>query len=419
MFAQGWEVFAQSGDFGLNQEGYAAAAYLCRVSRSVVIAQRGTADEGGVYTDVFLFFVEVPYHIHLAAEFTACVEAKLSEAGLREGTRITYTGHSLGAVIAACCACREGRYAVTFDSPGEAPLLEKLLPDRNLASLRQHVLCFVSKPNLANTLHDHVGTLVRLVTHVDDDKDVVHVRRITEFLSSTKNVMAQYVILPTLKMNLPRGMDENLGLKINYLLRHRDRHMMRLFRKTLWDRAGLQCEHIARWPLGTLQCFLFDSCDAHLSRNADAQSPSARASREALATVYETRTYFPKRLTRCECGAEIFALVETLVAMKEDALVKCLVRAQLKEPGWALASALPHLVAAVRQIRLEHASPPKAAAAAKAKSRAEDTSGEDSSSCLVLEQLEGVDKYELLSGLQRWEAQLHQVFSRQTSAAKL
>jgi hypothetical protein len=243
-----------------------------------------------VYTDVFLFFTEVPYHIRLAAAFTRVAEERLAARGLADW-EISHTGHSLGAVIAACCACREGRRAVTFDSPGEAGLLERMgLPEAALDAVQGGVVCYLSKPNLANTLRKHAGVLVKLVTAVDTDHDVVHVERLTELLREDRRLLS-YVTDPLalvrsmLLDSLPRPLDENLGLKANYLLRHRDRHMMRLFKRTLLGAAVPAQERVLQWPVGPLQCFLYDSCDSHLA-SATQGTSLGHASAAALQTVY-------------------------------------------------------------------------------------------------------------------------------------
>jgi hypothetical protein len=392
---QGWELLCTASEFELNQEGYSAAAYLARETQTVVIAQRGTADEGGVYTDVFLFFTEVPYHIHLAAAFTACVERRLAALGL-ERCSISYTGHSLGAVIAACCACREGRYAVTFDSPGEAPLVQRLLPGRDLASLHQHVLCFVSKPNLANTLHAHVGALLRLATSVDSDWNVVKVRRATEFYAKGQTWVNQWLVIPTLRMNLPQSLDENLGTKINYLLRHRDRHIMRLFKQTFRASEHPPCERVVRWPTGTLQCFLFDSCDAHRHSAAVQQgdsgggrAPLAQASEEALATIFETAEYDARILSGRECGEPLLTVLTRLKSMGVWDQAGRLLRARKTLASWEW-SALVNLAWAAQSGHFELRK-----------------------SELVFVISARIDKFELLRGLQRFQPLLlHHILAR-------
>ena len=72
---------------------------------------------------------------------------------------ISHTGHSLGAVLATVRACSEDTCAVTFESPGCKPLLEKVCAS---AQGSPDVINYLATPNLVNTLKPHVGVVIRL-----------------------------------------------------------------------------------------------------------------------------------------------------------------------------------------------------------------------------------------------------------------
>jgi hypothetical protein len=107
--------------------------------------------------------------------------------------QITFTGHSLGAVMAIvrcvdeqqrdCGASPKMYRAVVFDSPGAAPLLSASQTEwakAENANGDANVVSYLSAPNLVNTLHPHVGTVIRLY--------VPHVRG--TYLRSTNNLLA-------------------------------------------------------------------------------------------------------------------------------------------------------------------------------------------------------------------------------------
>lgn len=337
----GWEVLVCAGDFGLDKEGYGAVAYLNRRSRSVVVAQRGTANEEGVYADVYMMLLETPLHYELASEFCGCVREEVdrlqsqqlsqqqhqAQSGTPDNSTdllksddpeddhaasvlpysISYTGHSLGAVLAARQAFLGQAVAVTFDCPGSRPLLQQLAGPGAGARERLDLwaatayVTYLSKPNLANTLFPHLGTVLHVISESRKDHDHGRVQRLSHLFNGSGSFQwrdPKAWILGAAAKSLPEALDLSAGAKINYLLRHKNRHEMRFFANAFQvDESGVsadpQLQMVDRWPAGPLECMKFDACNGHLAA-ADKgavleKTPLQRASSRTLATVFATQ----------------------------------------------------------------------------------------------------------------------------------
>ena len=67
-------------------------------------ARGSTINQQNMLSDVYLFFMEVPLHLRLAFIFTRLAREHLAATGFGDFA-VSFTGHSLGACIAVCCAC--------------------------------------------------------------------------------------------------------------------------------------------------------------------------------------------------------------------------------------------------------------------------------------------------------------------------
>ena len=165
---EGWSVFLSCEELCLNREGYYATAYINESIRHCIIAQRGTVDLDGLRAGVCILFDEPNIQFALAEQFSKQVRLKLQlsrEAASVENAdephyHVSYTGHSLGAVLAACRACAENTFAVTFESPGCRSYLEKTL--RPFRVEEADIVTYLRPPNPINTLKQHAGYLIQL-----------------------------------------------------------------------------------------------------------------------------------------------------------------------------------------------------------------------------------------------------------------
>ncbi|EPY35639.1 hypothetical protein STCU_01035 [Strigomonas culicis] len=157
---KGWQVLLDCSSFNLNREGYFAVAYVNRAARHCIIAQRGTYEVLGLRAGVWVYFDEITIQFCLAKEFSHQVHQNLQRhITTGEEWVVSYTGHSLGAVIAATRAVEEGTFAVTFESPGTRKFFEQVVGSDPRA-LDAALLTYLSPPNPINTLKPHCGCLV-------------------------------------------------------------------------------------------------------------------------------------------------------------------------------------------------------------------------------------------------------------------
>lgn len=189
---EGWEVFVECTSLHLDREGYYAVAYINRAMKHCVIAQRGTSEVLALRAGIWVYFEEPTIQFYLAEQFSRQVALAISLMRDAEEWVVSYTGHSLGAVLAACRAVEEDTFAVTFESPGSLAFLkkaEKVRPD----SIDTHLIAYLRPPNPINTLKPHCGYMVMLPA-VHPNGTPVSARR--DGSSATTGSATSLMILP-------------------------------------------------------------------------------------------------------------------------------------------------------------------------------------------------------------------------------
>jgi lipase (class 3) len=171
--------------------GYYGQAYLDRTTNEVIIAHRGTENlieafsEGqdasqkvgtkiwnlvkDLDDDYEIYAGKIPRQQFLEAQvFTKKVKNTYQKEFKKE-PKIVHTGHSLGAVLAELCAVTDNCKAITFESPGTAPLLEELeslsfgkFDYKSFDSKKADITSYNVEPNQVNTLHQHLGHVIPL-----------------------------------------------------------------------------------------------------------------------------------------------------------------------------------------------------------------------------------------------------------------
>jgi len=175
----GWEIYNTSPIE--SDSGYAGQAYINRSTGEVVIAHRGTepTTTGDLIADLQLALDAIPtQYTNDLTNFVSQVKAQMTIEGLNTNG-ISYTGHSLGGVLAQLSVIEEFKngntsaQAVVFDSPGVTlDMVGEILSyslDPSLAS-SMNITNYLTAPNLVNTTNDHdFGTDIRIYPDYDPD----------------------------------------------------------------------------------------------------------------------------------------------------------------------------------------------------------------------------------------------------------
>ncbi|MEM9822783.1 MAG: hypothetical protein AAF985_17010 [Bacteroidota bacterium] len=167
----------------LTKGGYYGKAYRNKKSNELVIAHRGTdpfafqkeETEGigaffsklvntvrDIGADLKIYQGEVPEDQYMAArEFTQVVRDSF-ERKYKKDPALSFTGHSLGAVLAELCAIEQKTTAVTFESPGSLPMAQTLLDYQQSKQKSNQIWTYNAAPNLINTANAPIGSVTRL-----------------------------------------------------------------------------------------------------------------------------------------------------------------------------------------------------------------------------------------------------------------
>jgi hypothetical protein len=161
----GWKVIATAPD---NSNGYFAAAFAN--GNRVVIAHRGTdlKNLATLKADLQIAGRNVPDQYTNAKKFVSQVMANSQKIA---SPVYFQTGHSLGAILAELAAAEFNTNAVTFESPGSRPIIQKMASGAQLktylANADAKVSTYNAAPNMINTVNGHVGTLYRIYPACD------------------------------------------------------------------------------------------------------------------------------------------------------------------------------------------------------------------------------------------------------------
>jgi hypothetical protein len=161
----GWSILMESQEVKLDREGYYAIAYVNDRMRHCVIAERGTTDALGIRAGIWMYFDEPTIQFTLADQFTKLVKLRLQ---ISRGVDpmddhpyvLSFTGHSLGGVLAACQACREHTFAITFENPGCRKFVDLTMHPFTADDV--DIITYLRQPNPINSLRPHCGYLVQL-----------------------------------------------------------------------------------------------------------------------------------------------------------------------------------------------------------------------------------------------------------------
>ena len=171
--------------------GYYGQAYLDRSTDQLVIAHRGTdnlintfaeGDDTGkkfgtrlldmvrdLDDDYEIFSGKIPREQFREAQAFTKKARKTYRAQFNKEPQVVHTGHSLGAVLAELCAAADDTQAITFESPGTAPLIEELedlvygdFDYKKFDPSKAKITTYNTEPNSINTLHQHIGKVIPL-----------------------------------------------------------------------------------------------------------------------------------------------------------------------------------------------------------------------------------------------------------------
>ncbi|RNF19820.1 uncharacterized protein Tco025E_04059 [Trypanosoma conorhini] len=163
-----WEVLLTATDINLDKEGYFSVAYINKELRHCIIAQRGTTNALSLRAGVWTYFDERTILFSLARQFSKQVRLYLSVTrGETPEWFISYTGHSLGAVLAACRSVEERTYAITFESPGCKNFIEKTMSP--LKADDADIITYLRSPNPINSLRPQCGYVVEIPVESEEN----------------------------------------------------------------------------------------------------------------------------------------------------------------------------------------------------------------------------------------------------------
>ena len=169
----GWAPLATSNPTTDDDFGYFGVAFVNRATREIVIAHRGTNQLfGHDFDDDFglldgLANNNVPQQYGSAGirdvdnigarKFIDDVHQKIALNSSIQDFTVSYTGHSLGAVLAELSAAQDRLTAVTFDSPGSLSIMQ-MHPEYGF-NPNVPIVSYLAHPNIVNTINSHAGTL--------------------------------------------------------------------------------------------------------------------------------------------------------------------------------------------------------------------------------------------------------------------
>ena len=298
---KGWEIFLHSSELSLNREGFAASAYINHERGHVVIAKRGTIDAAGLRAGIWVYFDEPTIQFTLAEQFGKVARLKMELHSIGHYI-VSYTGHSLGGVLATCRAVAEHTYAVVFETPGCRGFVEKTMHPFRYDEA--DIIVYVRPPNTINTLKPQVGHVVQL-----PPREVVSVSKESADESAQKKIAQMLPNMPFTGFDVAGFMGKKLLERsvpelYEYLSKmepvvrdlfnetqqvHSIHNIVPLFE----DDTGTVCEpegeSVSVWPSHLMQFFEFHSVQKSVE-DCKADEPHLRSAYESLRNkLYRTR----------------------------------------------------------------------------------------------------------------------------------
>jgi hypothetical protein len=193
----GWKLLTAASN-GSKTNGYFGAAYWNLEHQQVVIAHRGTANLGALWTDVKgVYLNQFVSQMDSASTFAHKVVEVLREVKQKHQVsfQLFFTGHSLGGWLAQITTFTteylktesniflkskkdQGCFhphTVVFDSPGCKNILSEMrdtfdvgLDGRSIDIDHLDITSYLSAPNRINTCKSHVGTVYRMFPDLSD-----------------------------------------------------------------------------------------------------------------------------------------------------------------------------------------------------------------------------------------------------------
>ncbi len=174
----GWKEFKGAFPILISSDNFYAVPYVNDALKKIIIAFRGSDTWKNYAADDIEIFVNWAPSLFLNKAIPF-VEAVITEA-IRQHPdfEISFTGHSLGAVIAELCAANYKRPAVTFESPGSRKMIDdftqkKQLPSDALVTTR--IVSYQAAISAINRINPYLGTRYRLYPELTyPDFPVIH-----------------------------------------------------------------------------------------------------------------------------------------------------------------------------------------------------------------------------------------------------
>ncbi|MFZ2315925.1 MAG: hypothetical protein WAW86_09760 [Gammaproteobacteria bacterium] len=230
--------------------GFYAEAYINKVNVQgsdlieCIIAFRGTNSFVDLIQDYLVLMDAVPdYFHHDAIPFINTVKKYVQEHYRADLFTYTYTGHSLGALLAQLCYCKElddlGKIGtnncIVFESPGAKTIVEKLierqeLPIVSLSLAHQYGTVYLSDVNAINTCHPQLGNifsvdipyvfeslpLPSMISYVKDFTFKNQHKMLGFFNYWNSNNFKQSSVIPAGLNEWPVGLKDGFDYYINY-----------------------------------------------------------------------------------------------------------------------------------------------------------------------------------------------------------
>jgi len=198
----------------LGQGGYFGRAYVYPKRKELIIAHRGTDLDRkelkhaksswkrtintlmhtikDIDDDYDIYKGKIPQQQFDAAElFTQQAIAKYIQQYDHQ-PKVIHTGHSLGAVLAELCAAKYNRQAITFESPGTKPMIQKLFGNQKVNWKKFNITSYNAEPNKINSVHEHVGKVIPLYNPKQITPDYSEINSRTLEIHSIEHILTRF-----------------------------------------------------------------------------------------------------------------------------------------------------------------------------------------------------------------------------------